>query len=249
MELGKSPIPLYYQVEKELREKIASREIVRQDGSLPSEEQLCRMFQVSLITVRKALSGLVLDGIIYRKSGKGTFVLPERKRPISFHLSGNLEDLLAMGSRTRMKILDQRLIPAPPHVKDRLKLGKHEQVYSFEGLRFMGKEPFSFFHAYVAPSAGRLLTPADFKGRKTIFGLLEGITGTRIMHAEQLITAALVDTKVAEHLKMSVGEPILLMERTYYFQGMRPVELATSYFRPELYQYRIQLNRGNPSMR
>ena len=245
MEFSDSPIPLYFQIEKKLREKIASGEIIGENGSLPTEDKLCQLFQVSRITVRKALSALVYDGLIYRKSGKGTFILPRKKRVFSLQLIGNLEDLVDLGRQTKMEVINQKLVDPPPNVRAKLGVG-NEKVFYYEGLRWIGKEPFSFFNAYVSPSVGRFFSRSEFKGRKTIFSLLEERTGIKIMEADQIITATLVDKRVAKHLKMKIGDPILLMERLYYSQERKPIELAIIYFRPDRYQYQIKLNRRGP---
>lgn len=241
MELSKSPIPLYFQVEKKLREKVSNREIVREDGSLPSEEQLCQLFRVSRITIRKALSELVADGLIYRKSGKGTFLLPEKKRTFSIQLAGNLEDLVSLGAQTKMKLLNQKIIDAPSDVQDKLNLGDDKKVFFYEGLRQMGKKPYSFFSAYVPRSIGKFFTSADLKGKKTIFRLIEESTGNQTLESEQSITASVVSKEIAKHRKMEIGTPILFVQRIYFSQERKPLELSISYFRPDLYQYRIRL--------
>ena len=66
-------IPLYYQLETILRKRILSGEIAP-NVPFPSEESLGHEYEVSRITVRRALSSLVQDGVIIRKRGKGTFV-------------------------------------------------------------------------------------------------------------------------------------------------------------------------------
>ena len=97
-------IPLYFQTEKKLREKISTGEIVREGGSLPKEEQLCKTFGVSRITIRKALGDLVLDGLISRKAGKGSFVLPKRTNFLSVHLTGNFDELVTRGIQSEMRL-------------------------------------------------------------------------------------------------------------------------------------------------
>ena len=51
------------------------------DGRLPTEPQLCERFDVSRITVRRAVSDLEAMGIVQRQQGRGTFVT-ERRSPI-----------------------------------------------------------------------------------------------------------------------------------------------------------------------
>ena len=65
--------PLYKQLEEKLQKEIETGE--RPAGSrLPTENELSETYNVSRVTVRKALAGLSELGYLYRKSGKGTFV-------------------------------------------------------------------------------------------------------------------------------------------------------------------------------
>ena len=76
-------IPLYYQLETILREKIRSGEYPPGDP-FPTEDQLVQSYRLSRITVRKALSALEKDGLIDRKRGKGS-VVTERDRASGTH--------------------------------------------------------------------------------------------------------------------------------------------------------------------
>ena len=68
-----SPLPLYYQVREEIRQKILSGEWPY-GYEVPSEPQICAMLDLSRTTIKQALDGLVNDNLIIRKRGKGTFV-------------------------------------------------------------------------------------------------------------------------------------------------------------------------------
>ena len=238
-------IPLYFQIEKKLREKISKSEIVNENGTLPSEEQLCKTFGVSRITMRKALSELVLDGLIMRKAGRGTFVLPKKENSFSVQLVGDFDELVTRGTQSRMKLLRQKLINAPPEIRKKLNLGDEKRVYFYEGVRQIGKNPYSFFNIYVPIEIGRFFTQSDLKGKTTIFNLIEGKTDTQIIEADQIINASIVSKKVSKYLKLKIGEAILSAERIYFSRERKPVELAISYYRPDLYQYEAKLVRRN----
>src|SRR5687767_14508721 len=66
-------VPLYYQLESVLREKISSGQFASQER-IPTETELAVEYGVSRITVRQALSALEKDGLVRRKAGLGTFV-------------------------------------------------------------------------------------------------------------------------------------------------------------------------------
>jgi len=68
-----SPLPLYYQLEQDLRARIRANEF--SDGApIPTEQRLCESYGVSRITVRRALDALMAGGLIARRQGVGTFV-------------------------------------------------------------------------------------------------------------------------------------------------------------------------------
>jgi GntR family transcriptional regulator len=142
-----------------------------------------------------------------------------------------------------MRLLSEKQINAPPEIQEKLRLGNEKKVYYYEGLRQIGKNPYSFFNIYVPFHIGKLFTRSDLKSTKTFFNLIEEKTGTQIIEADQVITVSIVSKKVSEYLKMKIGEPILSAERIYFSEERMPIEIAISYYRPELYQYKVKLIR------
>ncbi len=90
--------PLYKQLEDQLKEEIDTGK--RKAGSrLPTENELSTTYNVSRVTVRKALAGLSELGYLDRKSGKGTFVAEKRiQRNISKGVTGFSEMCRTMGA-------------------------------------------------------------------------------------------------------------------------------------------------------
>jgi DNA-binding LacI/PurR family transcriptional regulator len=76
---GRDGAPLYYQVKNTIEAQILSGQY-RKGDFLPPEPELCRIFAVSAITVRRALLELARDGLIRRQGGIGTYVSSETKR-------------------------------------------------------------------------------------------------------------------------------------------------------------------------
>jgi GntR family transcriptional regulator len=70
----KSSLPLYQQLQRSLRQAIETR-VLGPDDALPPERDLAEDFSVSRITVRKAIEGLVAEGLLVRRQGSGTFLL------------------------------------------------------------------------------------------------------------------------------------------------------------------------------
>lgn len=66
-------IPLYKQVQQYIVDYIGEKEWTA-DQKIPSENEMAEKFNVSRITVKKALDSLVEEGLIYRIQGKGSFI-------------------------------------------------------------------------------------------------------------------------------------------------------------------------------
>ena len=126
MILNDGPTPLYYQLKSIIEDRIRSREL-RERERLPSEAQLCREFNVSRITVRQALAELHRDGLIHREPGRGSFVSVGAgwKRPV---LKGLIENVMASGVGTQIKVLSYEEIPLPKELSKILKTRRPKRV-------------------------------------------------------------------------------------------------------------------------
>jgi DNA-binding LacI/PurR family transcriptional regulator len=81
------PTPFYEQIEKLLKYEIRSGQL-KEGNQLGSHNELAKKYDVSLITIKKALSNLIKDGILISRIGKGTFVSSgHNKLDISKHKS------------------------------------------------------------------------------------------------------------------------------------------------------------------
>ena len=87
--------PLYQQLQRALREAIEQR-ILGVDDALPAERQLAEELAVSRITVRKAIEGLVEEGLLVRRQGAGNFVAARVEKNFA-KLTSFSEDMRARG--------------------------------------------------------------------------------------------------------------------------------------------------------
>src|SRR5262245_37445381 len=111
-------IPLYYQLENLLREKILSGVFAPGDR-IPTESDLIRQYGVSRITVRQALSALAGEGLIERRQGRGTFVTERKTKRRVFegqiHLTGSLDEIIVMGLEAPVKVVEMNRVKADSH--------------------------------------------------------------------------------------------------------------------------------------
>jgi GntR family transcriptional regulator len=238
-------IPLYYQLENLLREKINSGAFSPGDR-LPTESELIHQYGVSRITVRQALTALAEEGLIERRQGRGTFIAERKTRRRTFegqtHLTGSLDEIISMGLETPVKVLEMNRIEADTHEAELLGLQPGEPVYRIKRIRIRDGKPYSLIVNYLPAAIGARFTKEELSAG-SLLKMIEAKFEVHVKDAKQQITAALADPYVAGMLEVRVGSPLLSIERTVYTDEGRPVEFVHVLYRSDLYSYQVYLTR------
>jgi GntR family transcriptional regulator len=245
------PLPKYHQVYLVLREQLDEGRFAK---GLPAEMQLVKEFGVARVTVRKALERLVSEGRIERVPGRGT-VPVGRSRPrrgaaeqapvpeplARARLTGLLENIVSMGLRTKVRVVECEVLPAPEAVAPLLQLGPGALVQKAVRVRTTPQGPLSHITTFVPAELARGFGRRELQA-KPILVLLEE-SGVRIGHATQTISARLADVPVARELEVEVGSALLAVTRLIHDEAGRPVQWLSGLYRPDRYHYEMQLSR------
>jgi GntR family transcriptional regulator len=239
-------IPLYYQLENILREKITSGYFAA-GARLPTEAELIRLYGVGRITVRQALAALAKDGLIERKRRRGTFVT-ERKvggRPFEerIDLTGSLDEVIAAEAGATFKVIEMNRVEADPQEAELFGLGAGEPLYRVKRLGLREDKPRNLTIDYLPAEIGEKLTPEELSAG-SLLQTLETRFGLKLKIATQRITAALADPYLAKLLDVRVGSPMLSIERAIFAGGAAPVEFSQTLSAVDLDGYAIRLTRG-----
>jgi GntR family transcriptional regulator len=241
------PLPKYHQVYLVLREQL---EEGRFTAGVPAEMHLVKEFGVARVTVRRALERLVADGLIERSPGRGTVALatgaatkaaapaPPRQRA---QLTGLLENIVNMGLRTAVKVVQCEVLPASEQVARQLDLARGTLVQKAVRVRSTRDGPLSHITTHVPQLFAKGFGRREL-GRKPILMLLED-SGVQIGRARQSISAKLADAAVARLLEVDVGCALLAVQRLVFDVDERPVQWLQGLYRPDRYQYEMQLSR------
>ena len=235
------PLPKYHQVYLVLREQLEER---RFDGGLPGEMALVKQFGVARVTVRRALERLAAEGLIERAPGRGTRPLPSKDRsaaPMRAQLGGLLENIVSMGLATRVRVLSCETIGAPDAVAQALSIEPGAAVQKAVRVRATSEGPLSHITTFVPAELARRFGRREL-AKKPILLLLEA-AGVQIGRATQTISARLADAQVAHQLQIDVGSPLLAVTRLVRDVNDRPVQWLQGLYRPDRYQYEMQLSR------
>lgn len=211
---------------------------------MPTEVELAETYGVSRQTVRRAFQDLVGEGLVYRVAGRGTFPTNFSQQRHYVRSIGAIEDLQAFAG-TEMELLQRIELIVEEEAALRLELPS--KVVAALALRRLYEDaPFGLTHVYLPPELGQRLAESEAlptKGIGTVIGTLESLLPGTIAGANQVITAVSTPPDVAPLIDYEAGRPCLRADRTYFDTEGTPVELATSFYNPERYSYRLQMRR------
>jgi GntR family transcriptional regulator len=232
---GRSGLPLYQQLQRALRNAIESR-LLAPDDALPAERDLATEFNVSRITVRKALAGLVAEGLLVRRQGSGNFISARVHKNFSM-LTSFSEDMRARGRSPRSVWLKRAAGTVTPEESLALRVSPGTPVYRLNPLRYADDVPMALEYATVVASA---LTSLEAVGT-SLYEALE-LTGHRPVRALQRLRAVLLSADQAELLKAKTSDAGLLVERLGSLGDGRAVEFSQSFYRGEIYDFVAELS-------
>ena len=221
-----SDIPLYVQIKNYIREKIETGELKKGD-KIPPEELLCEKFNVSKITVIRALRDLVNEGIIFRKQGKGSFVKePDYKEDLNKLANFKNIDTWSHG-KAEHKILEWHVIKPSKEIRNRMKLTKKGRALEIVRLRLFKGEPVAFERTYIPD---HLIPSLEEKResfeKKFVYDIFKTMPNISPESSQIFIKPILADEFYAKTFKITVGDPLLLWDRTTYSKDKKIIEFS-----------------------
>jgi GntR family transcriptional regulator len=107
---------LYVQMYSIIKERIEKREW-QNSSQIPTEEELCKTYDVSKATVRMAISELVRNGFLRKQQGKGTFVTALRQHLEVAMKTKLTEDMFGEGVKAKKEVVQKELKEASEEMK------------------------------------------------------------------------------------------------------------------------------------
>lgn len=227
--------PLYRQLMQKLRSDIQSG-VYPVHSRIPSEQELCETYQVSRVTVRKALAELTREGLLQRHQGKGTFVGVPR-------LCKDLKDVNSFHDACRMmnctpgtRVIHAQLTHATQEDRRDLLLEEaEEQVVEVVRLRLADGSPV-MLETNRFPSSYAYLLEEDLTG--SLYALLQKheVEAAQAMHEVSLCYA---NAQQARQLEVEPGDALLCLREIIYDQHSRPLHTSLQLIRGDRFTFRI----------
>jgi GntR family transcriptional regulator len=237
---GSSRTPLYHQLVDALKAKIQD-DSLKSGDKLPSEHELMKEFGISRITVRKAVSELIADGLVYSLHGKGTFISKKRIQHTLGRMLGFIEELELDGIRTEVDVVKSGFEAPTHHLIEVLGIEPTDQIFMLERLISANGEPLFIEYAWFPKTFSRFIATADL--RKAVLYHVFELAGLRLMHALQEIRAGRAAAAESNLLKVKKYSPVLLIDRITFAGADLPISFSKAVYRADRYSYKVDLSR------
>lgn len=203
-----SIIPLYQQLSDEIKSQISEGKLKAGDR-LMTEAEFSQQYEVSRITVRKAIELLVDEGYVMRRQGIGTFIAEKKLRRVvdSDNLVRSFSETSRMsGQEPSSDLLSVEWITPDASVQNHLRIGENEKALKIVRLRKIDGVP--------------VMVETNYYSQKMDFLLQSNLTGSTYevfrqhglipSHAVRSIQICFATTEEARLLGVKENQPLLL---------------------------------------
>ena len=222
-------LPAYQRIQAAILKRIDAGQLHPGDA-VPSERDLAKIHQVSLMTARHALASLEREGIVERRRGIGTFVSAPK---IHFNkLMSYTEQMSSRSLTAGSKVLFAKVLDNENEAAARLSLPPTTQILKLERLRHASGEPFALETCYLnaAEFSGLLNEPI---GRESLFGILERNYKIELGYADEEVDATAADPRIAEILSIPRRDPLLRIRQVIYSTKGQAIMYVLGFYRSD----------------
>jgi GntR family transcriptional regulator len=233
--------PLYRQIKALILQSLQRAEW-RPGEAIPSELELAAYYKVSQGTVRKAIDELSAEHLLVRRQGKGTFVATHSEARAQFRFL-RLMPLEGEQEYPSSRLLECRRARAGAEIARELQMKAGDSLVFLRRVLIFKGEPTVIDEISLPGSIFKGLSAAKFNEYKgSMYNLFETEFGTRMLRAEERISALAADAETGKLLGVSVGTPLLCVDRVSYTYGDKPVEVRRGLYRTDRHYYKNVLS-------
>lgn len=233
-----SPIPLYYQIEEMLREKIETG-VWTPGLTIPPERELCEMYSVSRGPVRQALSNLGNAGLVYAVRGKGVIVNKKPFQPNPLINTSFFKEIERLGMKPCSEIISQEIVTPLPETCRLLQLERDEKLLRIKRLIKGDDFPLALAVTHLPEKLFPGIAAADLT-EMALYDLIIKkfkITIQRVQESFEPVHPAVED---AQLLMVEANQPSLLVHRVIYSKT-RPVDYTTLLINGNRCRYTLEI--------
>ncbi|MEW5719411.1 MAG: GntR family transcriptional regulator [Chloroflexota bacterium] len=212
--------PAYAQLANILRHQVATG-VFQPGDQLPSESQLVDRYDISPMTVRRAINLLSDRGVISTAQGRGCFVRGVELGAATFGLK-ELADLFGDKGQTQVKLLEARVTTADERIARKLNIAPGHRVVYIRRLLMIENQPAFYHREHVVYDPTRPVVEAEMEVT-SLQGLFTGVGETLLKRGELGIEATILNADEAALLGVAAPAAAFCIEHLFYDLKDRPV--------------------------
>ncbi|WP_334352377.1 GntR family transcriptional regulator [Companilactobacillus sp. HBUAS56257] len=228
-------MPKYMVIAEQIKQRIMSGEF-ENDQQLPQEVRLTKAYNVSRITIRKALDVLVSEGLIYRIQGAGTFIKDSNGNNSS--VSKNQAELFDIDN-LNIKVGDFSVIKPPTDVANMLEINRYDFVYVVNRTMAQGDEPVIYQELYFPIKYIQGMRMDALKS--SIIDFLTDDLGVELTAINRNYSIAHLEKNKAVKINVSESESLLLIKEKIHLKDGAVGVFDKSWINTEKFSYNTRL--------
>ena len=232
--------PLYQQIRDQLEAQIRAG-TWKPGDLLPTEVELSEQFRVSVGTVKQAILALTREGLVYRQSGRGTFVNPlDRGHGLArFFRFRDTESGAELNPE--IEVIDIEIqSDAGSQVAGKLGIEPSDPVLVIRRRMLTGDTPIGLYTSYLPYALVAGLEHTDLTNH-ALYDVLENALGIHVVSADESLRAVAATAETAARLSIPEGSPLIVIERIARTFNDVVIEWRRIAGRSDKFEYHAQL--------
>ncbi|MDR2606809.1 MAG: GntR family transcriptional regulator [Treponema sp.] len=242
IKLDKSiPVPLYYQLKKQILSLFENASL--QEGDiLPPENELCETLNVSRPTIRQAFNELAMEGYLARYKGRGTFVCkPKVEEKFFNRLQSFNAEMISKGLIPKTEVLGLERLNGPHEANERLNLPLSAALIRLSRLRWANDTPLVYVETFLPFDRYRALMDVDFR-TTSLYQSLDNLCHVRVNKVRREIEAVNARKKEAKLLQIAQNKALILVKTVAYSEDdSLPVEFSIARYRGDRNKFSVDI--------
>lgn len=224
--------PLYSRIQEYIAELILSGKLAP-ESKIQSEREFSEDLGVSRMTVRRALTELVNEGLLERRHGSGTYVA----KPKITYESSELVNYVQAMHRRKIAIASQLLefseIVASRRLSELLNIEIGDPIYRVSVLRLANRVPIIVERVFFPCIRFPELEEWDLE-KSSIYDLLTTVYNIKLGRISQTVEAVSATDSIAQQLRVAENFPLLLLARILYkADSIEPIVFSQDFLRSD----------------
>lgn len=230
-----SVIPIYYQLARLMREQIR-KGIFKPGEALTTEMEIAERYEISRMTVRRAIAELVSEGMVYSLQGKGTFVAIPKLDNIIFELNNFNQEIVQRGLDYKTTLLEAKIIRADEKLRSIFALNEgNHWILNFRTVLSAENERLSLENKFIRYTKSKPLLESELND-PTLPSLIVAHSDYVPVSSKKVLQATVATEEEASILGISPGASLFLVETTLFDPNLKAVGWSKSLFRGDRYK-------------